>query len=365
MRRTWYMVFARHAIHNMPRPAHFAITTPSNTVHGTLYTTGSLSSPLLSSPSLLLSSPLLRYLVGGLEPLLAHLGVERREAALGHDPERARGDVLDVDVLHLRVHAEGEVARKRPRGGRPREERGALGEALGRCVLAGETDDDGRVADVLVVLPRLEVADRRVARRGVRHDLETTVHEVLLVDRLEHPPHALHVPRLHRLVVVLEVDPAPHAPDRLLPLLAVPRHDAPALRVVRRDPHLHHVVLPRDPQLLVDLVLHRETVAVPPEAPLHVVARLVRVPRHHVLNRPRQDVTVVRRPRGEGRPVVEVVLRLTLRQLQRRLERVDLLPVRHHLLLLGGERDSVRDLVHARHGGRCAESSVHKLAAVL
>jgi hypothetical protein len=41
----------------------------------------------------------------------------------------------------------------------------------------------------------------------------------------------------------------------------------------------HHTCL----ELLVNLVLDRETVAIPAEAPLHVMARLVRVPRHRIL----------------------------------------------------------------------------------
>ena len=49
----------------------------------------------------------------------------------------------------------------------------------------------------------------------------------------------------HSLVVVLEVDPAAQALDGALPLLRVPRHDAPAVLVVCLDAHLEHLGIPR------------------------------------------------------------------------------------------------------------------------
>ena len=66
-------------------------------------------------------------------------------------------------------------------------------------------------------------------------DLEPAVHEPLVVQLLEHPPHALHVRRVQRLVVVAEVDPPPHASDLLLPFGGVAHHNGAALLVVFRD----------------------------------------------------------------------------------------------------------------------------------
>ncbi len=51
-----------------------------------------------------------------------------------------------------------------------------------------------------------------------------------------------------------------------------------------------HLLSVLDAELLVDLELHGQAVAVPPEAPHDVMAPLVRVPRHRVLDRPRQEV---------------------------------------------------------------------------
>lgn len=50
----------------------------------------------------------------------------------------------------------------------------------------------------------------------------------------------------HRLVVVLEVNPPSQTLDRSLPLFGVPRHDAPAVFVVRLDPHLKDLKRPRN-----------------------------------------------------------------------------------------------------------------------
>ena len=53
--------------------------------------------------------------------------------------------------------------------------------------------------------------------------------------------------------------------DGLLPLLAVAHDDGPALLVIGGDAHLEHVVSSLYAQLLVNLKLHREAVAVPSE----------------------------------------------------------------------------------------------------
>jgi hypothetical protein len=64
-------------------------------------------------------------------------------------------------------------------------------------------------------------------------------------------------------------------------------HDnAPALCVVLVDAHLEHVARARNAERLVNLKLNGQAVRVPPKAPLNMVAGLVRVPGHGVLDRP-------------------------------------------------------------------------------
>ena len=43
--------------------------------------------------------------------------------------------------------------------------------------------------------------------------LKTPVHESFVIELPEHPPDALHEPRVQRLVVILEVDPASETPN--------------------------------------------------------------------------------------------------------------------------------------------------------
>ena len=234
--------------------------------------------------------------------LLRHFGIDLGQPSLREDVPRPGLLVEDPDVLHRGMHAQRDVAGQRPRGRRPRHEAHAL------LVPQGEAHHDGRIAHVLVVQARLEVAEGGAARRAERHDLVTLVHEVLVEQLLEDPPDALHERRVHRLVVVLEVDPPPQSIDGPLPLLGVPRDDAAARLVVLVDSHLQHLIAVRDVELLVDLVLDGEAVAVPPRAALDVVPGLAGVARHDVLDGPGEDVAVVGQTGGERRAVVEGVL---------------------------------------------------------
>ena len=236
--------------------------------------------------------------------------------------------VEDLDVCQVRVHTQAKVRRQRPRGRGPCQERRV------RLVDQGEGHRDGRVLHILVVAAGLKVGQRRGAPVRVGHHTHATVHEALFVERLEHPPDALHEARVHGLVPVVKVDPAPHALHGCAPLLLVAHHNGTALAVVLGDAHAHDVVLARDAELLVDLVLHGQAVAVPAKAPVHIVPARGGEPGHNVLHCACEQVAVVRQARGERRPVVEAERLLVLGQLQLRLEGIDRVPVRDHLLLL-------------------------------
>ena len=87
--------------------------------------------------------------------LFRHRSRQRREAARGDEVYSARGRVLDLAVVKGGMHAEGEVARQRPRRRRPRDELCAEG-----VVDDGERDHHRRIGDVLVVQAGLEVGER-------------------------------------------------------------------------------------------------------------------------------------------------------------------------------------------------------------
>lgn len=76
-----------------------------------------------------------------------------------------------------------------------------------------------------------------------RAHLEALVDQALLEELLEYPPDRFHEAGVQGFVVILEVNPAPHAPDGCFPLLRVPHHNGPALLIVLVNAHLKHLLL--------------------------------------------------------------------------------------------------------------------------
>mmetsp|Transcript_3528 Transcript_3528/g.9127 ORF Transcript_3528/g.9127 Transcript_3528/m.9127 type:complete len:398 (+) Transcript_3528:2121-3314(+) len=266
-----------------------------------------------------------------------------REARLAHDVARVRLLVAHVDIVEGGVHAKSEVRGERPRRRRPGDERGGGVGAHDR-----ECDDALGVRHVLVVLSRLKVGEGGAAGRRVGHHLVAPVDEVLVKELLADPPDALHVVEVERLVIVLHVDPPRHPPHNALPLVGVAHHHAAALCIVCLDRHLEDVVARLDPQLLVNLVLNGKPVTVPAPLALHAVAVHVGVASHDVLDRPRQDVAIVRHARRKWGAVVKGVDRSVLiaRHPEGFLEAVLLVPVLEHLLLRLGKLDVLRNILN-------------------
>ena len=124
------------------------------------------------------------------------------------------GIILESAIIHSRVDREGQVTGQSPGRGRPSNEVGLL-----IILKYREGDDNCGIRHFLIVGASLEIGQHGIASRGERHDFGATVDEALIEDLLEGPPDALHVVTVHRLVVVLKIDPATEAADRLLPLL--------------------------------------------------------------------------------------------------------------------------------------------------
>ena len=331
----------------------------------------------------------------GDELVLLRLLEERREPRLRHDVDRPRvvGEVAHGDVVDRRARADHQVLRQRPRRRRPDEEidggegLGGLGSLEGLGSLGGwgglavvgrrlsfvrhimfrqalsklpklskpsklskppkllnlHPDRDGRVLHVLVVRAGLEVGERRRELPGVRHDAVGAVDAPLLPELLEDPPDRFHEFRLHRLVVVVEIDPAAHARDGLAPFRDVLQHHRAALLVELVHAQGLDLGRARDAERVLREGLDGQAVRVPPEAALDVLSAHRLVARHDVLDRAGEQVAVVRQARRERRPVVERVARLARVALEGLLKSRILLPDLEDLLLHLRKRDLVRD----------------------
>mmetsp|Transcript_33801 Transcript_33801/g.54241 ORF Transcript_33801/g.54241 Transcript_33801/m.54241 type:complete len:468 (-) Transcript_33801:316-1719(-) len=176
---------------------------------------------------------------------------KKSDAHLRHHVHSACGRP-DIYVHERGVDTQRQVRGQGPGCSSPRDERGAEVAANDR-----KGHHHGRVGHVPVVQASLEVRQRRVAGSGVRHHLEALVHEILLPQSFENPPHGLHVVGVQSLIVVFEVDPATGAGHRLFPLLGVTHDDAAALLVVLVDAHAEHVFLALDAQFFVNFEFHR------------------------------------------------------------------------------------------------------------
>ena len=179
-------------------------------------------------------------------------------------------------------------------------------------------------------------------------NLETFINKALIIKLGKNPPNTLHELQIHCLVIILKINPTPRASHNLLPLLNIASDNTPTLLIVLINPHFEHIAPSLDPELLVDLVLDGEAMAVPAEAAGDVVAGHGLESRDDVLDGSGQDVAVVRETGGEGRAIVEDVLGLVLGASQLGLEGLDFGPVLQDLLLVlwEGEVLALADLFH-------------------
>ena len=237
-----------------------------------------------------------------------------------------------VGVVDVRPDSEGQVARQSPRGGGP-----------GQHLLAGLQVEHHRQRRILAVLvdvvhPRLGVGERGLAAPAVGQHAEALVDQPLVEQGLERPHHALHVGRVERLVVVLEVHPAGLAGDIAVPVVGEPQHAGATGVVELVQPELDDLRVAADAEFLLHHRLGGKAVAVPPEPAVHLLAAHGAVAGHGVLHEAGEEVPVVGQAVGEGRAVVEDVLVGAVAGVDRGRERPVGVPVGEDLALESGER---------------------------
>ncbi|CAB4823702.1 unannotated protein [freshwater metagenome] len=221
------------------------------------------------------------------DPGGAHkLALVGTEACVGE--EVALAILFHHGVLDVGAHGEREIGRKGPRCRGPCQNSVAIVEGEGhrqRRVLAIPVD---------VVHPSLGIRQGGLAAPAVGEYAEALVHETLVPQSLERPHDALHVRKVERLVVVVEVHPAGLARDVTLPLARVAQHARSTGLVETGDAVLDDLRVTADAEFLLRLHLGGQAVAVPAEATLDPLSAHRAVPRDRVLHEPREQVAVVR-----------------------------------------------------------------------
>ena len=164
----------------------------------------------------------------------------------------------DAHVLDVGADRGADVADERPRRRRPHEQ-------VEVGVDHREPHVDRVLGDVLVRagLAELVARERGAAPAAVGHDLGALVDELLVPELVEEPPDALDVVVGHRPVGVGGVEPHADPAGQRRPVLDVAVHRLAAPLVERLDAEVLDLRLAREAELLLDLDLDRQPVAVP------------------------------------------------------------------------------------------------------
>mmetsp|Transcript_26727 Transcript_26727/g.48540 ORF Transcript_26727/g.48540 Transcript_26727/m.48540 type:complete len:432 (-) Transcript_26727:138-1433(-) len=244
---------------------------------------------------------LIRFGSHGRLPLLLviHDGIELCQARFCQNVLLHCLLVLNMNVLQFGMDTERQVGWKGPRGRCPCH-KGDFG-----IIHKREADHNRRIANVLVVQAGFKVTEWSGAGRGKGHDLVPLVDQTFFKELGKDPPHAFHEVWVHGFVVVLKVNPAAEPCDRRFPFLSVAGDNGATGRIVLVNAHFQHLISVRNVEFLINLVLHWKAVAIPASPPLHLLSRHGCIPRHNILNRTRQNMSVMRKPRRKRRSIVK------------------------------------------------------------
>ena len=233
---------------------------------------------------------------------------------------------LDLRIVLVRVHAERDVGRERPRRSRPGEEVRIFQP------LSLEAHEHGRFLDVLVPLRHLVRGERRAAARAVRDDLMPLVQEPLLPDLFQRPPDRLDVLVVVGDVRVFHVRPVAHAFGHFFPFALVFPDAFLAFFDKRLDAVFFDVLLAVHAEHLFHFQLDGQTVRVPARFAQDVLALHRLIAGNDVLHHAGENVADVRLAVCRGRAVVERKLLSALSLLHAVLKHVLLFPERDHFL---------------------------------
>ena len=217
---------------------------------------------------------------------------------IGRNSCRTEDEVFAVQLHHRVVEVgaddEPEVRRQRPRRGGPGQHLHWARVTVDRS--EAERNGDCRILAWAggVVEADLKVRQRRLSTPAVGHYPVGFVDEALVPQLLERPDDRLHIVEVHRLVVVLEIDPAGLTGDRLFPLARV-LHDRGATRLVEvLDAVLGNCDAAGNVKLLLGFHLGGKAVAIPTEAAVDLFALHRVIAGDHIFDVPGEEMAMVR-----------------------------------------------------------------------
>ena len=207
---------------------------------------------------------------------------------------------LHLHISLLRVHAQSHVGGQGPGRGGPGKEKGILPHTFKphhrRALFHG-----------LVALGHLMTGKRRPTPGAVGHNLKPFVQQTFVPDGFQRPPLGLDKVIVIGHIRSLHVGPEAHCVGEFLPHSLVFPDALLALVNERGKTVLFDLLLAVQPQLLLHLQLHRQTVGVPSRLPGHHIPLHGPVPGNHVLDGAGFHMSDVGHAVGGGGSVVEGV----------------------------------------------------------
>ena len=164
-----------------------------------------------------------------------------------------------------------------------------------------------RVVYFFIILLNFKIGKNSIAFVGVRHDFSSSVDVAFFKKLLKNIPNWLHEIEIHSLIVVFEVNPSTIPVYNILPLLRIFHNNTFTLLIVLFDSHFLNLLFVCNVPLLINFVLHRKSVAIPPESSRNEMACLGSVAADDVLDSSSSNVSVMGCPSRERRSIIESV----------------------------------------------------------
>ncbi len=137
------------------------------------------------------------------------------------------------------------------------------------------------------------------------HRLISFIDKFLAVERRKCPPDTLRILRIHRLVCVVHVYPAPHTWNDTLPFFVIRKHARACLVIEFLDTILLNVFLLFQSEFFFNQVLNGKSVTIPSPLTSHITPAHRLITRNNVFNRTLKKVPMVRQTRCKGWSIIK------------------------------------------------------------